>query len=358
MQYTFFTPGPTEPYPTVREHIIRALDLQITSISHRSDNFRSIYRDTAQALKVLLGVSANTHVFFGSSATEWMERIIQNCVAKRSIHFVNGAFSDRFYRAAIELGKDPVKIEAPFGEAFSLDKIPVDDEIELVCITYNETSSGVMLKAETIEHIKARFPNALVAIDVVSAAPYLRFDADRADMLFSSVQKGLGMPSGLGFLIVNDRALAKQHMLAQQGIITGSYHSFASLLSQEEKRQTPETPNVLSIYVLGKVCEDMLDKGVETIHAETEEKATYIYDVLEAHAHMAPFVSDRSIRSQTVITASVQDGSAAYIERMKQAGYMLGAGYKEYKGMQLRIANFPAHSVEQTHNMIQILKTI
>jgi phosphoserine aminotransferase len=94
MKYTFFTPGPTELYPTVREHMIRAFDRQIPSISHRSEEFRSIYRDASIALKALLGVSSKKHVFFGSSATEWMERIIQNCVEERSVHFVNGAFSD------------------------------------------------------------------------------------------------------------------------------------------------------------------------------------------------------------------------------------------------------------------------
>jgi phosphoserine aminotransferase len=256
------------------------------------------------------------------------------------------------------LGKKPVKVEAPFGASFDLGGVSGDENVELVCVTYNETSSGVMLEAEMIDRIKERFPNALVAVDVVSAAPYLRFDVEQIDMLFSSVQKGFGMPSGLGFLVLNDRAAEKAHALSVKGIVTGSYHSFSSLISQGGKRQTPETPNVLGIYVLGKVCEDMLNRGIDTIYKETEEKAAYIYDALDAHPRMRPFVSNKAIRSKTVITASVEGASISYIERMKAAGYMIGSGYKEHKEAQIRIANFPAHTVEHVQDMIQTIQTI
>ena len=36
-----------------------------------------------------------------------MERIIENCAIKHTFHFINGAFSRKFYEMTKELKKDP-----------------------------------------------------------------------------------------------------------------------------------------------------------------------------------------------------------------------------------------------------------
>ena len=41
--------------------------------------------------------------------------------------------------------------------------------------------------------------------------------------------------------------------------------SLASLRAGQEKWQTPETPNVLGIWLLGRVCEDLAERGIDTL---------------------------------------------------------------------------------------------
>ena len=115
MKNIYFTPGPSALYPTVHQHIQEALEDDICSISHRSERFKQIYQNAVASLRKLLNITDDFYLFFLGSATEAMERIIENCVEDCSYHFVNGAFSKRFYTIAKELKKNPQKNEAEFG---------------------------------------------------------------------------------------------------------------------------------------------------------------------------------------------------------------------------------------------------
>src|SRR5579872_1015564 len=118
MKQTFFTPGPSQLYPTVDRHIKIALKNNFFSISHRSEWFQKIFREAVNELKILLTIPENYHIFFISSGTEAMERTIQNIVEKNSFHFVNGSFSTKWYEIAKELGKNVIKEEVDFGKGF------------------------------------------------------------------------------------------------------------------------------------------------------------------------------------------------------------------------------------------------
>jgi phosphoserine aminotransferase len=52
----YFTPGPSELYPTVRQHMITALDEKVGAISHRSKQFQEIYKTASDNLKTLLNL--------------------------------------------------------------------------------------------------------------------------------------------------------------------------------------------------------------------------------------------------------------------------------------------------------------
>src|SRR6187551_1227858 len=102
-----FTPGPSQIYFTVEDHVRAAFREGVPSLSHRTKEFENISKTATEGVKELLGVPSGFHVFFTSSATEIWERSIQNLVATTSLHFVNGAFSKKYYEVASQLGKTP-----------------------------------------------------------------------------------------------------------------------------------------------------------------------------------------------------------------------------------------------------------
>ncbi len=354
MMPIYFTPGPAQLYPTYATHLQKAVDEQIGSISHRSKQFRSLYQFAVEQLQELLNIPTDRAIFFTGSATEIWERILQNCSAEESTHFVNGSFSKRFYEFAVELGRKTQKIEAPFGQGFDVSQCPISNTSEVICLTHNETSSGVSMPVTDIHSFKKTHPSKIIAVDMVSSAPYPDLDWNLVDTAFFSVQKGFGLPAGLGVWIVNETCLNKAEALKKQGHYIGTHQSIPSLWNNFKNYETPATPNVLGIYLLGKIAQDMNQKGIQTIRKESEEKASTLYKYLTNSNIYSPSVQNPLHRSQTVVVANVPD-SQNLIASLKTKGYLLGSGYGTYKDSQVRIAVFPANTPEQVEELIHAL---
>lgn len=348
-----FTPGPSQLYFTVADHAKEAFKLNIPSLSHRSKLFEQISAETTNGLRELLNIPSSHYIFFAASATELWERIIQNLVEEKSFHLVNGSFSKRFYEIAAQLNKKPEKIEVKEGLGFYNPPIPAGTEV--IAVTHNETSTGVCLPLSEIYALKANNPKALLVVDAVSSLPYPNFDFTKLDSVFFSVQKGFGLPAGLGVWILNEECIGKADQLLSKGISIGSYHNIPSLKAHAIKNQTPETPNVLSIYLLNKVIQDFLRRGVDTLRKETEYKSTLLYQALEKHGQVSAFVKERKIQSKTVIVAECGTHTEKLTKFLQEKGLHPGDGYGPFKKTQLRFANFPAHSKEQYELLVDSL---
>ncbi len=351
----YFTPGPSELYPTVYAHMAEALDRKIPAISHRSKLFQDVYLHATQGLRTLLHLPDDYQILFLSSATETWERILQNCVESTSFHAVNGSFSKRFYEFAGELGLKGIKAEVPFGESFTAETLNIPAEAEAICLTHNETSSGASMPVSEINKVRAKHNDALIFIDAVSSLPFPDFDYSKIDSVFFSVQKCFGLPAGLGVWILNQRCIEKAKQVASKRS-TGTYHTVESMLSKAIVNQTPETPNVLNIFLLGKVIEDMNKTGAAEIRKSTERKAKQVYDYLANSKNFEVFVKNEAQRSQTTIVANTKMTPAEVNKRLAPFDMAVGSGYGNYKEKQIRIANFPAHSEAQIEKLVTTLK--
>jgi phosphoserine aminotransferase len=351
MKKVFFTVGPSQIYPTIPKHIKTALEENLLSLSHRSERFIEINKTTQTNLRKLMQIPDTHHIFYTSCALEAMERVIQNTVKKHVLHFVNGSFSREFYQASVDFKKKPLRIDAPNGEGFDFSSVKIPKATEVVCFVHNETSTGVALQLSDIYQLKERYPDTLFAIDIVSSTPYTSPDFSKIDIAFFSVQKGFGMPAGLGVLIVNDKALEKALWMQKQAVAIGSYHNFLKLREFEEQYQTRETPNVLAIYLLGKVAGDMLAVGIDTIRDQTEAKADLIYRFFENHKEFTPNVA-KTDRSNTTIVIDVNGKSEKLVKKLANQGCIIAKGYGKRKDLHIRIGNFPAHKLSDVRKLL------
>lgn len=351
-----FAPGPSQLFFTVEDHTRRAFREGFLSISHRSKEFQNAYQRTVSNLRQLMAVPDHFQIAFTTSASEVWERSIQSLVIDNCLHLVNGAFSKKFYEAALQQKKKANKIEVASGKGF--DPVEVSGEPELIALTHNETSTGVAMPLSFFADVRNKFPNALIIVDAVSSLPYPAFNFNHIDSVFFSVQKGFGMPAGLGVWIYNDRCLEKAKKVLAAGVNAGSYHNLLSLHDFTLKNQTPVTPNMLAIYTLGYVAEDFLNRGIQVIRKETEYKSTLLYHTLQNHSLVKPFVEDAAWRSRTVIIASCGEYTEAIRQKLEAKGLYPGDGYGELKKSQLRFANFPAHSKEQFELLADALQGI
>jgi len=357
MPLTFFTPGPAQLYPTFEKHLQTFVTDQLGSISHRSQQYRDLHKFTVDQLRTLLNVPDTHAILFLGSASEIWERILFSCVELESFHLVNGSFSKKFYDYSNALNKYAHKQEKPMGEGFTASEVIVPEYAELICTTHNETSSGVQMTVSEIHKLKQKNPNKFIAVDMVSSAPYPDLDYKLIDTAFFSVQKAFGLPAGLGVWIVNEKCLKKAETIRKQYSI-GAHNDLPTLWKNSLMNETPATPNVMGIYLLGKIAEDFNKIGVRNIRKETELKANLLYNFIDKHDGFSLFVKEKSQRSQTVVVTNTTLPSANIIKVAKEKGMVVGSGYGQFKSSQIRIANFPATSVAQIEELISVLQTV
>jgi phosphoserine aminotransferase len=167
------------------------------------------------------------------------------------------------------------------------------------------------------------------------------------------------MPAGLGVWIANEAMLEKSERMKKHDGVIGTYHSLPSLWENYKNFETPETPNVMGIYVLGKVAEDFNRIGVDVMRKEIDKKAKILYDFAQKSAQYDIFVENESHRSATVVVLNCKEASSAVIQKVKEkSGMIVGSGYGKMKESQIRIANFPAVNLEQVQQLIETLNTI
>lgn len=350
-----FAPGPTELHPIVEVALRDAVEQRILSRSHRTEWFSKHYGDVKTRLGRVLGLPEGMRVFFVSSATEAMERVVQNTVQHESFHYVNGAFSERLWLTSKELGYTANRVYQPDGEGFRVEETTVPANAELMCVTQNETSTGCMVPFDSLAALKQKYPNKLLAVDVVSCCPSELLDYSLVDCAFFSVQKCFGLPAGLGVLMVSEQAMEVSRSLAEKGLIGGTYHSFAELGKWEAQLQTPETPNVLAIYLLSRVLEEFEKEGIDRIRWDMMRKLDVIHWWVGNSPRLSFFVKDEEFQSNTVAALEL-DGDAFWLRaELAKRGFEVGAGYKEHKKTQCRIANFPMHTYEQMHAMMEVM---
>ncbi|MBI4973634.1 alanine--glyoxylate aminotransferase family protein [Candidatus Roizmanbacteria bacterium] len=347
MTIIYFTPGPSQLFPTAQKHIQQALKDDICSLSHRSNSFKVIYKEAVRGIRKLLTIPDTHEIAFLSSSLEAMERIIENMVINKSFHVIDGAFSQKWYDMTLSLGKKSLSTTLELSKP--VNSLTIPKHTELICITHNETSTGIMIPLSEIYRVKKRNPSIPIALDVVSSAPYAAIDFKYIDIAFFSVQKGLGLPAGLSILIVNKR-------LTQKSV--GSYHAFKELFKKSVDNQTPETPNVLDIYLVAQVTKDMLKKRIQAIRLETEEKADMLYNFFETCNIGRPFITDKKYRSSTTIVIDVNNKSEQIAGLLKKKRMIVGRGYGEYKNTHIRIANFPQHSMKMMKDLISAFRAL
>lgn len=356
MNKTYFTPGPSQLYPTVESALRNALAEGVPSISHRSAAFKAIFQRTTEAVRALLNVPEDYHVLYLSSATEIWERLLQSYPGP-GFFFVNGNFSSRFRDFARKMGRIESSVEAPLGEGFPMGRIHIPDGTVFCGMIGNETSTGVATPADEYHAIAERFPNPVHFVDLVSGYPSYQLDLSKVDGAYFSVQKGFGLPAGLGVLLISNRALEMVREAEGRGEYRGVHRSFVEMARRAQQHQTPETPNVLGMYLLGNVVEDMLARGAE-LHESSRRKAELLYQYFDAHSRWQPAVDTPRWRSESVIVLDAPEQSRAIAAQLEAQGLVIGLGYSDRKDDQLRIANFPATSVADVERLIDAFRAL
>jgi phosphoserine aminotransferase len=352
MFFRTFNPGPSQVSDEVKEDIATAVKQNIIAVSHRSSVFTGIAKDAVHGLKQYFNVPDDYFVILTSSATEAIEMAVKNLVKKESFHFTNGNFSELSARISMSYGKNTVTDSVPWGDINDFGRADIPDSCEAVFLNYNETSTGATCDNEAVAILKEKAGDKLLCVDVTSAAGCVKLNIKDADVWIFSVQKGIGLPSGLGIIFISPKALEQSRKQKHHGLYT--FDTLANRMKSEY--QTMHTPNVLGIYLLAEQMKRWNSQEKNKNENDTVKKAGAIGDFINSTSELSYFVKKDAARSKTTICIEAEPDLIVKLhEQAKAADIVLGSGYGKIKENTFRIANFPAITMDDMKLLIKVL---
>jgi len=329
-----FYPGPSRLDPHLKHYIQDAFQSGILSQNHRSPAFIQLYENTWTTVRSYFEVPDDYSLYFVSSATECWEILSQELGQLKNLHLYNGAFGEKGFNSNVSFHPDTV-----IGLPFDQEENPAAQTYaaEVIHLTQNETANGTQLSGDWLKELRQKNPAAFITVDATSSLGGQSLPMASADIWFASVQKCLGLPSGMAVLMCSKRVIE-----CCKKIKSGHYNTIASLEEQFKKRQTTHTPNILGIYLLYRVLSERIK--LNELHGTLKQQAKEWYALIEQHSLFEPLIHNKDVRSDTIITVK---GNPSDIDRFKnhcaEKEYIIGNGYGADKNSTFRIANFPAH---------------
>jgi predicted phosphoserine aminotransferase len=355
----FFLPGPTEVLP----EILRVQERPM--LGHRGPATEALLGALDAPLKAVFR-TANPVMIAATSATGLMEAAIRNGVRRRVLCLVNGAFSDRFAKIATSCGKDAVKAEVPWGEAFEADHVArlLDASgADAVTVVHSETSTGVLSPiAEIAEAVRAR-PDVLLLVDAVTslAGSPVETDAWGLDFVLTGSQKALALPPGLALGVATGRMLERAKTLPDRGV----YLDLVPYDEQIRKRQTPFTPALSLLFALeAQLARITAVGGIEARWARHRamRERTERWMAERGETLGLSFLPRQARRSWTVSCLKLREGGAltggAIAKRMEARGFTIGAGYGKLKDTTIRIGHMGDHTVAELEALLGALEEV
>lgn len=346
-----FAPGPSKVYDSLPIYLNEAYQEGILSANHRSSAFMKLYQDTEHLMRTKLHMPEDYKLIFTSSSTENWEIISQSIVEKASFHIYSGSFGKKWIEFAKHILPASSGIKIQPNEVLAVADLKIAEDFDLIAITQNETSNASQVSNATIEAIRDKFPEKMIAVDTTSSLAGIELDFTLADIWYGSVQKCFGLPAGLGILILSPAAVRKSERKGEKG----RYNSLSFMLENAGSFQTHYTPNVLGIYLLFRVLKDIPE--IHQIDATLRKRMGRLENCIAQTQTLRMLVDNPDTRSTTVMSIAGSEDLIIQIKKdAEKLGMQLGGGYGPLKANSFRIANFPAITDDEFDALIGFLE--
>ena len=343
-----FIPGPVEVEQSILEAMTRPM------IGHRAPEFSELgevlHRDAQKFFRTQDPVYLLT-----SSGTGGMETAVRNGVRENVLCFVNGAFSDRFYKICVSNGKNATRFDVPWGQAIKPEMVREElsrGDFDAVTIVHNETSTGVLSPLREIAEVVEAQDDVFLLVDAVTSAaavPIYFEDLPPIDYLVTGSQKALALPPGLALLAVSERAHDRAATIENRG----TYFDVLAMNKSWKKNQTPATPTIALLQALkDRLAMILADEA--GWYGGHEQRATLTREWAKRQFKLFPESGYESV-SLTCIENTRGISIAGLNEDLRQHDMFLSNGYGDLKEKTFRIGHMGAVTVEDTKELLGLI---
>jgi predicted phosphoserine aminotransferase len=346
-----FTPGPTQVRPEVLEAFGSAV------ISHRGAEMVTLIQEILPGIRRIFE-TREAVLLSSSSASGLMEGAIRNCVSRRCLHLISGAFGERWRQVAADCGREPESLRVEAGDPISPEAVEEalsKGNYEAVCLTHNETATGVTHPLADIAQVVRNHEGVLLMVDAVSSLGGIpvAMEANGIDVCFASVQKALALPPGFSLCSVSQRALEKSRVMPGRGY----YFDFVRLAEASEKGQPLATPSVSHLMALKVQLQIMLQEGMENRYARHAAMGRRVREWAREHFGV---LAKSGFESNTVTCVTNRRGIqvADFIQKLKLRGYQISNGYGNLKEATFRIGHMGEHTLERIEELLHAMDEV
>ena len=330
-----FIPGPTQVHPDVLAKMATPM------MGHRGKDASELQKRITEKLRALMFTS-NKIALSTSSGTGVMEGAIRSATAKKAIVFSVGAFGDRWADLA-KLNGVPCDLhkEADGQPTMpeTVEKYLKTGNYDVVTVTHNETSSGIMNPVEGISEVIKRYPDVVWLVDCVSSMAGAKVEVDRLgiDICITSSQKALALPPGLALCSISPKAEERFNKVGNKGY----YLDLKNLVKYIDKKdhQYPSTPSLSHMFALDFQLDRIIKEGIENRFARHTEMAEFMIAWATKHFKVFPKAGFESM-TLTVIENNKGISVADLNSQLgKQHNIQIANGYGDLKEKTFRIAH-------------------
>lgn len=353
MHKKLFIPGPVE----VREDVLRKMAEPM--IGHRTKDASNLQRSISEKMQKVM-FTKNAILLSTSSGSGLMEGSVRSCTAKRAAVFSVGAFGDRWYKMAASNGVPADIFQSEPGgptTAKMVDDALATGKYDLVTITHNETSTGVMNPVEEIAAVLRKYPEVVWCMDAVSSMAGTRIEVDSlgVDVCITSTQKCLGLPPGMAICSFSEKAVEAAEKVPFRGL----YLDLLDLYNYIQKKdyQYPSTPSLSHMFALDYQLDRILAEGLENRFARHAEMAGVVRAWAEENFKLFPkpeYASNTLTTIRNTRNINVSDLN----KKLGERGYAISNGYGDLKEVTFRIAHMADATVGDVKELLAAIDEI
>lgn len=350
MHKKLFIPGPVE----VREDVLQKMATPM--IGHRTKDASALQRNISEKMQKLM-YTKNTILLSTSSGSGLMEGAVRSCTVKRAAVFSVGAFGDRWFKMAESNGVPADLFSSEPGKPTTpemVDKALSTGKYDLITITHNETSTGVMNPVEEIAEVMKKYPEVVWCMDTVSSMGGTKIEVDKlgVDICITSTQKCLGLPPGMAICSFSEKAAAA----ASKVKFRGTYLDLLELYNYVHKKdyQYPSTPSLSHMFALDYQLDRIMEEGMENRFARHLEMAKVVRAWAKENFALFP---DERYASNTLTTIKNTRGISIsdLNKKLGENGYMISNGYGSLKEVTFRIAHMADVTMDDIHELLALI---
>lgn len=348
-----FIPGPID----VKEDVLKQMAQPM--ISHRSKEASKLQRDISEKLQNVFHTKEQI-LLSTSSGSGLMEGAIRSCTRKKAAVFSTGAFGERWYKMALSNHVPADIFSVNPGDIITaemVESVLATGDYDLITLTHNETSTGIMNPLEDIAKVVRKYPDTVWCVDTVSSMGGTKIDVDNLgiDICITATQKALGLPPGLAMASMSEKAVKAAENVENRGM----YFDLLAMYNYIKKKdhQYPTTPNLSLMfaldYQLDKILEEGLDQRYERHLLMAKEVRTWAKEKFEL------FPDERYLsHTLTAIKNTRNIDVAALNKSLGEKGYLISNGYGALKDKTFRIAHMGDYTLDHIQQLLETINEI